>query len=595
MIMQTLNHYYQRLHNDENSGVAPPGFAEVKISFALVLDKSGKLVDVHDLREVEGKRLRPRILQTPRPVVRTAGVNPNFLWDNTGYVLGADNKEKPGRAAKTFEAFKELAHQVGDGIDDEGMAAVLKFLDAWSPDQTAEIDWWEEMAGQNLVFRLEGQRGFVHESEVVQKAWLELWARQEAGEQGQCLVTGDQAPLASLHPAIKDVWGAQSSGARLVSFNLDAFTSYGKRQNYNAPVSRDAAFAYTTALNRLLAKGSRQRVQIGDASVVFWSEDASPVEAIMGFVLNGGQAEDAALNQQVEAFFQAALQGRELPEIDADNPFYVLGLSPNSSRLSVRFWHMSTVGDIKDRVGEHLRDLEIVRLSPKQPEHPPLWMLLVETAAQGKQKNIPPLLAGELTRSMLTGRPYPRSLLSVVIGRIRSDKQVGYLRAAIIKACLGRQYRLNQTYRDNPKSMEVTVSLDTQSTNTAYRLGRLFAVLEDLQRAALPGLSATIRDKYLSAASSAPRASFPNLLRNAQNHYSKLRKQEGKAGLAGFFDKLITEIADGLEAGDGFPATLDMQEQGLFFLGYYHQKAHRSSKKDQDNVEAGQAAENMED
>jgi CRISPR-associated protein Csd1 len=341
--------------------------------------------------------------------------------------------------------------------------------------------------------------------------------------------------------------------------------------------------------------GDSQRIQIGDASVVFWSEGPSEAEVIMGQVINAGKSDDDALNERLAAFLKAANQGLPLPGLEADNPFYILGLSPNASRLSVRFWHAGTVGEIKDRLGEHLRDLEIARLSDKQPEHPPLWMLLQEIAAQGKRENIPPLLAGELARAILTGRPYPKSLLSALISRIRADREVGYIRAAMLKACLARQRRLNQTDQDNPNSMEVTVSLDIESKNPAYRLGRLFAVLENLQRTALPGIKATIRDKYLASASSAPRASFPYLLRNSQNHYAKLRKQDDKKRLAGFFDKAITEIVDGIEAEAALPTTLGMEEQGLFFIGYYHQKAYRPAKQEDQDAPADSAADNQED
>lgn len=597
MILQALTRYYQRLFDDEGSGVAPPGFSEAGISFALVLDKQGNLVDVHDLRERVGKKMLTRRELVPQAVTRTVAISANFLWDHTGYVLGADGKDKPERAAQCFAAFTELQHQLGEGIDDPGLKAVLRFLGAWDPQEATGLPQWEEMAGQNLVFRLDGQRGFVHQSQAVRRAWLKYWDQQEAGDTGQCLVTGEHIPLSRLHPAIKGVWGAQSSGARLVSFNLDAFTSYGKEQNYNAPVSQQAAFAYTTALNRLLAKGSRQSIQIGDASVVFWSQAPSEAEEILGFVLNGGEADDQALNQRIAAFFKALKAGQPMAgwRDQEDNPFYILGLSPNASRLSVRFWQVSSLGQLQRNLGQHLGDLEMVRTSDKQPEHPPLWMLLRQCAAQGKAENIPPLLAGEMTRAILTGQAYPKILLTALLERIRADKQVGYQRAALVKAYLARQYRLNQTYRANPGSMEGTVSLDTQSTNSAYRLGRLFAVLEDLQRNALPGIKATIRDKYLSSASSAPRASFPYLLRNAQHHYNKLRKQEGKAGLAGFFDQLIGEITQGLEVQTGFPATLDMEQQGLFFLGYYHQKAHRPQKQETDDNDPAAAADEIEE
>lgn len=594
MILQALHEYYQRLVDDPQADVAAPGFSQAKISFALVLDAQGNLVDVNDLRERHRNKLRPTALEVPQAVTRTVAVVPNFLWDSTTYVLGADGKGKSERAAQCFQAFKDLTRELAGELDDAGAKAVLSFLDSWQPERAGDLPQWEEMAGQNLVFRLDGRRGYVHQGPAVRQAWLEHWRRSQAGEQGQCLVTGETEPLSRLHPAIKGVAGAQSSGARLISFNLEAFTSYGKEQNFNAPVGAEAAFAYTTALNRLLAYGSGQRLQLGDATVVFWS-DQPEAETILGLALGAHQAEDQALNQRLREFLRAAKEGAPFPGLDPRRPFYLLGLSPNSARLSVRFWHQSTVGQMQRRLGEHLNDLEIVRTSDKQPEHPPLWMLLRSTAAQGKAENVPPQLAGELARAVLTGRPYPRTLLSALITRIRAEGAVSYLRAALVKAYLARLWRQSETHRQHPQSMEVAVSLDTQSTNPAYRLGRLFAVLEDLQRAALPGLNTTIRDKYLSSASSAPRANFPTLLRNAQNHYGRLRKQPGKGGLAGFFDNAIKEIVNGLEVESGLPTTLDMERQGLFFLGYYHQRAHRPEKVDQEMQAAEQAEESVEE
>ena len=594
MILQALNDYYHRLVKDPEEDIALPGFGEAKISFALVLSRDGRLVDVIDLRDHKGRTARPLVTKVPQAVKRTVGISAFFLWDNTSYVLGADSKGKPKRASQTFAAFKELAHQLGDELEEPGMKAVLAFLDSWEPSRASELDNWEEMSGKNLVFRLDGERGFVHEKDILQKAWLAHWNKNQAGEQGQCLVTGEETSLARLHPSIKGVWGAQSSGASLVSFNLDAFTSYGKAQSYNAPVSEEAAFAYTTALNHLLKNGSRQRIQIGDASVVFWSEQQSQAEELLGWVLGGeDQAQDTALNQKLGLFLESLKQGLPFDGLDPDNPFYVLGLSPNASRISVRFWLQSTVGQMQQRLGEHLRDLEIVRLSEKQPEHPPLWMLMKETAAQGKLENVPPLLAGEIARAVITGQPYPRSLLTGLISRARADKQMDYLRAALLKAYLSRWHRLNEKYRNDPTSMEVTVSLDTENKNPAYRLGRLFAVLEVIQTSAQGrNLNTTIRDRYLSSASSAPRATFPILLRLSANHLKKVRSE--KPGWAYKLDESQTDIIDGI-AITNYPATLSLEEQGLFFLGYYHQKAHGAAKDKSDQDQTDSAPEPMED
>lgn len=604
MILQALNRYYERLLDDEDSEVSPLGFGEARISYVLVLDRGGHLVDLQEWLDENGK---PRPEPAPKEVVRSGtAVRPNFLWDNASYVLGikgVDEDKNIELSPERFEAFHGMAHELGRSIEYKGVEAVLAFLDNWAPERDADLSLAEQVAGKNLAFRLEGEKRLVHQHDQVKDTWLDHWLKTESGAEGQCLVTGTEAALSRLHPVLTGVWGTNQNRGRLVSFDKDAFTSYGKTQNYNAPVSTKAAFAYTTALNQLLASGSKQRIQIGDASVVFWSEEESPVEEILGMAINGNPAQDEALNQRVEAFLRAAKQGVPSAELKPDNPFYILGLSPSAGRITVRFWHKSTEGDIKDRLGEHLKDLEIARQYDSDPENPNLRSLLFaivpvskRDTPEDKRKKIPPQLAGELTRAVLTGSPYPLSLLAAVIRRVRADRELSYIRASMIKAILNRRRRKSRSAAYSSQSMEVTVSLDPDCNIPAYRLGRLFAILEDLQRAALgPKINATIRDKYLSSASGAPRANFPFLLRNAQNHYSKLRKDPQRGGLAGFFENKIQEIMGGLEVATGLPTTLDMEQQGLFFLGYYHQKAHRPAKVEEEIEQAAQAEEVTED
>ncbi|MCX5834973.1 MAG: type I-C CRISPR-associated protein Cas8c/Csd1 [Deltaproteobacteria bacterium] len=551
MILQALCEYYERARGE--TGVPEPGFSRQKIHFAIVINGGGNLLQVRDLRVMQKNKPGPKELIVPEPVKRTSGIAANFAWDNTMYALGATRADK-AEHAKAFTTFKTFNHEVGDGVEDEGMRALLRFLDTWQPSKAADLDNWEEMAGLNVVFQLDGDLGFIHDRPKVRDAWSRYRSGTTSGTIAPCLVTGEKAPIARLHPAIKRVDGTQPSGAAIVSFNLGAFCSYGKKQNYNAPVGEASAFAYTTALNHLLRFGSRQRIQIGDATTVFWTSRASPVEGFMGMILSPGQ--DAAELQDLRSFLTSLKEGRMPPGVDPDVRFYILGLSPNISRISIRFWYASTVGDILDKVGWHFRDLAIVKSFDRDPDFPAVWQLLQETAFLRKGKNIPPVLGGALMRSILTGLSYPQGLYSVVLGRIRADREINYLRAAIIKAFLVRKYRIMNV------SKEVTMTLNTEETNIAYRLGRLFAVLEKAQRDAVPGANTTIKDRFYGAASATPRAVFPQLLRTAQHHIQK-------AEYGSRSDKLIEEILQGVQ---GFPAHLSLDDQGHFALGYYHQR-----------------------
>ena len=563
MILQRLNQYYERLKADPQTDIPRFGFGSQKIHFALVINERGELVQVRDIRDKVKTREVPAQLIVPVIAKkRSVDIEPNFMWDNSGYVLGRDAKGREERALKCFKEFKGLHHALGDELDDRGMKAVLLFLDSWQPEQALLLEHWDEIAGANLIFQLDGELMYVHDHPSVREAWAGYCAGEASEVIGTCLVSGEMAPIARLHPAIKGVQGAQTTGAGIVSFNLDAFLSYEKKQNFNAPVGESAAFGYTTALNHLLRFESRQRIRIGDASTVFWTERASPIEGFMGVILD--PREDAADLADVRLFLEAARDGKHLPGIDApDLRFFILGLSPNASRLSVRFWHTSTVGDITAKIGQHFRDLAIVR-SERDPEFPGMWQLLRETAAQGKTKNIPPLLAGAMMRSVLTGSAYPQSLLSAIIGRIRADQTINYVRAAIIKACLNRKHRIHHIGK------EVSMSLDRELTNIAYHLGRLFAVLEKGQKDAIPGANTTIKDRYYGSASATPSVVFPQLLRLAQHHLQK-------AEYGGRTDKMIEEILQGIQR---FPSHLSLDDQGMFAIGYYHQRQAFYSKSE---------------
>jgi CRISPR-associated protein Csd1 len=556
VILQALNTYYERLKDDGETHIPLPGFGKQNIHFALMLDRDGCLVKARDLREKPKNKPVPISLTVPvLRKKRSVDIAPNFMWDNTAYVLGSDNKKNPKRALQCFEEFKRFHHAIGDILNDSGMVAVLSFLDAWNPEEAHKLEHWEELAGLNLVFQLDGELKYIHEHPKIQKAWSDYRKEKVSTVLATCLVSGEIAPIARLHPPIKGVKGAQTSGAAILSFNLSAFESYGKTQNYNAPISEDIAFAYTTALNQLLRYDSRQKVQIGDATTVFWTEEKSPIEGFMGMILN--PQDDSGDTMKIRLFLEAVRDGKMPSEIGVpDIQFYILGLSPNASRLAIRFWHVSTVGDVSAEIGQHFRDLSIIKEYDNESDFPAMWQLLRETAVQRKSKNIAPLLAGAVMRSILTGGAYPQSFLAAIIGRIRADQTINYLRASIIKACLVRKYRINNI------SEEVRMSLDKESNNIAYRLGRLFAVLEKAQTEAVPGIKATIKDRYYSSASATPRTVFPQLMRLAQHHIQKA--EYGRRN-----DSMIQEIMQGIQA---FPAHLNLEEQGMFAIGYYHQR-----------------------
>ena len=577
MILQALNSYYERMAIEPESGIPPFGTSVENISFALVLAADGTLRGVEDLREQDGNKKRPRKMLVPAAEKKANGIKANFLWDATGYVVGQDDKGKQERTDKCHAAFIEHVKSNCDDSD-PGLKAVLAFLDGQEGNAVSSRDDWSELCGTNLVFRLDGVPGFIHDRPAARKAWLTCLARQGTDVLGQCLISGGkQQPLARLHPSIKGVRDAQSSGASIVSFNLNAFVSYGKEQSFNAPVSQKSAFAYTTALNSLLVRESRQKIQIGDTTLVFWAECASPAEEFLAELFDPPtepadkpeSEDDQQTSEKIRGLLQAIRDGRRatdiVPDLDDSVQFYILGLSPNAARLSIRFWEANSLGNLLTRIGKHFEQLSIVRQFDNEPEFPPLWRLLCQTATLGKTENVSPVLAGGMARAMLTGSPYPQNLLAVVLGRIRAEHSVTYFRAALLKAFLVRN-----------KQMEVPMSLNPDRTDLPYLLGRLFAVLEKAQEEAIPKANATIKDRYLPSASATPGQIFHMLLKNSANHIAKLRKDPEKKGRAIHFDIMTQDI---IAEFDNYPATLSAEEQGLFMIGYYHQRKDFFTKK----------------
>lgn len=583
MIIQALYNYYDTLLADEDSKVSPPGFSKAKVSYAAVLSRNGELLDIIDLTETKGKKKIPRDIDVPEQVIRSgSGVKANFMCDNSTYVFGLKDKSKDeDKNIKAFKAFLELHELILQESTEYGAQAVLKFLQNWNvedainhPNIKDKID--ELQKGGNIVFRLEGETGFIHGRQAVIDAWTSYNLANKTDVIAQCLVTGEKSPIARLHQFVKGVTGAQSSGASIVSFNQDAFTSYGKTQSYNAPVSQKAVFAYTTVINYLL-RSKKHRMNIGDTTTVFWAERSAQglEEDLLGALffpeLESSSKKDSEqkvtvrdpqtvqLLHDIFARIRAGLPvSAGLNDVDNNVNFYILGLSPNASRLSIRFWHADKFGKFLDKIGQHYIDLNIVKSFTNEPDFIPINMILKETAPLGKSENIPPLLSGVLMRSILTGMLYPQVLYNSVISRIRVDHEVNYPRAAIIKACLIRKWR----YLKKGNEVEITMALNRKNTNTAYMLGRLFALLEKAQQDANPGINSTIKDRYFGSASAMPGSVFPVLLRLAQHHISKAEYGRN-------IDKQIEEVINGI---DEFPSHLKIEDQGLFVIGYYQQR-----------------------
>ena len=561
MILQALHNYYDRKSTDPESGLAQPGFEWKEIPFVIELEAQGNPIQIEDTRGGEGKKIRARSFLVPQGVKKTSGVAANLLWDNAAYVLGVDTKGKPKRVEEQRQAFIAKIESLSTAArNDIGVQAVLNFLRQASPESLSRHVEWKEIAetAPNLTFRLQGDVDLVCQRPAVAEA---IGAQQDTtGANGLCLVTGESDVIERLHTAIKGVWGAQTSGANIVSFNLEAFNSYGKTQGANAPVSKRAAFSYTTALNHLLRKDSPQRLQVGDASVVFWAD--RPTEWETGFVDIFGEPakDDPDRNvRAVRSLYTAIARG--LLENDTGQAnFFALGLAPNAARIAIRFWQHGTVADMASRIKQHFDDLAIER-SPRDPLYISLFRLLVSVATQGKADNIPPNLGGELVRSILAGLPYPQTLLAAAVRRIRAEHNVTYARAALLKACINRALR----YSNPNMEEELTMSLDEANSNVGYRLGRLFAVLEKIQEEANPGINATIRDRFYGAASSTPVTVFSTLLKLKNHHLSKLDNR----GRAVNLEKRVGEIIEGI--GD-FPAQLRIEDQGRFAIGYYHQR-----------------------
>jgi CRISPR-associated protein Csd1 len=605
MILQALAGYYERLLADH--AVQPQGFQEKEIPWVVELAPNGRFLA---LRPTGGEDGRGRKFVVPAEVKKSVNIAANLLWDNPEYVFGWPRpgltEKQAAKVPKRHEAFMARLQELPERVRaDPGVSAVITFLETDDFTALRSADGCDELkrANANVSFRLAGDN-LVCERPAVRATLSEIACETDDAEgDGWCLITGRRAAPSRLHPSIKGVRGAQTSGANLVSFNLDASTSHGWSQGANAPVSQAATHAYTAALNHLLARGSeRHRLIEGDTTFVFWAAAPTPIVDQFAYLLGSyGTDQQESDGAPVRQTFDSVRQGLR-PSLDDETPFYVLGLAPNAARLAVRFWHEGTVANMAHNVLRHFEDLEVVGLRGAS-NVPKLWRLIAAGARKGEPKNLQDNLRGQLfaglMASILDGLPYPGTLLARTVARCRAECPINRerdtfrllmpIRAALIKAVLNRRF----------PAREITVNLDLDKRDVDYRLGRLFALLENIQRRSQhptrdddrggsllrrAPLNVTIRDRYFGAFMTAPRSVFPQLMHLKNAHLKKLHRSDDTRGLAIFFEHQIDEILSVVSPHPGLPASLSLEEQGRFILGYHHQR----------NAWRGRDAENAE-
>ncbi len=579
MILQALVHYYEMLL--ERGEIVDQGWANVGVTFVLCLNERGELEQVIDARVEtdfgKKKRLVPQKMVLPAPVKRSSGIKSNFLCDNATYMLGADIKGKPEHSVKCFSSCAELHRKILADVESPEAEAIRRFFDSWQPENAAEhpciVPVWKELVnGGNLVFMVNGR--YVHEIPEIKRVWRRFSSENKEGANIICLVTGEEAPIARLHPIIKGLANAQSSGASLVSFNAPAFCSFQREQGFNAPTSEYAAFAYTTVLNRLLADKEHVFRLGDDLTIVFWAENADDAyRSFYGSCLS--DESPTYSSDEIRSMIKGLASGKSVQfneeNLDPEQPFYILGLSPNAARVSVRFFLRNSFGEFIRNMDEHQERLKIVKSEFDTNQTISLWRLLNETVNQNsKNKSPSPELAGEVLKAVLMNTRYPSTLLNSITLRIRADRKINRVRAAAIKA-----FYLKNPNKDVPKEV-LTVSLNESSTNIPYALGQLFSVYEQIQQAANPKLNATIKDKYFNSASATPAVVFAILGNLASKHLHVIKRE--KPGLAAMFEHQIGELS--LIIGESFPPRMNLPQQGAFQLGYYHRNVERYIKKE---------------
>jgi CRISPR-associated protein Csd1 len=586
MILQALCGYYDRFAETNGSKIAQPGYELNSVTCCIVLDKEGNLCDVIDMIdefEVTGskgkrqKKRQPRKIITPQQPKRAGSrPEPAFLCENASFIFGV-YKDRAG-AEYRFKASKDIHERVLTGLDDEGAQAVLAFYNNRKQGtylyEGVDTSYFED--GGNIVFLLDGESDFIHNRPKIQAAWnRHLALRSTEASIGQCLVTGEVLPIARIHG---NLGGFGQDKPTVVGFNQDSFVSYRKEKGDNAPISENAAFKYVTALNMLISDRNHCMHMHGD-KLLFWAEREAPLEeqAMIGLMEGGTSQPDKMLDEvksrEIDSILDSIYKGKAPEELGLDPhvKFYLLGLSSNKTRAVIRYFYVNTFGQLVTRLQLHYQDIHIA--GPAwEPEHPSINKILIETAVLHKSENVPAPHRSALIRSVLSGELYPNSLYMAMLGRIRAEAAanakvaINRTRIGVIKGYMNRLSR-----KSNNKEEAITVGLNKEDKTISYLLGQIFALLEKAQSDALGNVNASVVDKYLNAALASPQQVFPSLLLNAEKHFSKSKRYNIKMR--------IREIMEDIPS-NGYPKTLNAEDQGKFLVGYYHQQQDLYTKKD---------------
>lgn len=555
MILQSLAEYYENLVLQKK--VSKSGWCQAKVSHAIELNEDGtiKAIISQKKEEERGKKKIwvPVLLNVPEMVTRSSGVSSNFLCDNAKYFLGIDGDGIQKRTIECFEAAKERHLMLLEEANGKMARAICLFFKNWKPecaDKNLSVkEHWDELnEGGNLIFCMKAL--YAQDEKEIQDIWEEYLKKQKQGKQGICLVTGQKTEIARIHRGIKGIPGAQSSGAALVSFNAPAFESYGKEQSYNAMVGKYVEFAYTTALNYLLNQ-SEYKFALGDSMIVFWAESGQEEyqDSFLSW-LNPKVDNQEEMNKVFGNLKKGVWVDLEDIQLDPEQRFYILCLAPNAARLFVRFYYQNSFGNIVKNIAKHYQRMEIVRPSWEDMRYLGIRQMLNETVNQKSKDKTPiPNMASMVLSAILSDTKYPASLYTDTLIRIRAEQgKVTCGRAAIIKAFLIQNYKW--------KEGDEYMGLNEGCEESAYVLGRLFAILESIQKDANPGINTTIRDRYFNSACATPASVFPTLIKLKNSHIKKLEREFG--GTKVYYEKMLTGLMGKIEK---FPRRLSLEEQ----------------------------------
>lgn len=558
MILQALNNYFDRKAADPDSGIAPIGFQYKKLSFVFVLDQNGTLVQIEEISKTANKFL------LPEAVIRCGNPEANLLWDKAEWIFGLSNNKKTDKSEIQRKAFFNKI--LSFNSEDIGVLAIIKFLSNHQVELISKNPLWEKLTKLNpfLSFKLIGDDCIIPERiNVVDK----IKTMGNGENTGFCIISGEHDQIEVKHPKIAGVLGCDKSGANIVAFKSPSFCSFHKDMGKNAPIGKKAASKYANALNSLLSEGSKQKFFSCNTTIVFWSEKKSFLDETFSSFFNEPPKDNPdQFTDSVRALYKS-LESGVLPVMDNKQFFYILGLSPNGARISIRFWHVETMAKLSLNFIKYFSDINIIH-PYFVSDHFPLKRLLKAMAPLSDLARVPPNMASDLMRALLCNLPIPDSVFQMALKKIRSHRDekikknayfvdVEFPCAGLIKAYLNRKCI-------NSIEKEIQVALDKENRNIGYRIGRLFATLEKIQEEANPKINATIRDRYYSATSGTPSTILPILMRLKNHHLAKLEKYR-----LIYFERLLGEIISELV---DFPHQLNLHDQGRFAIGYYHQR-----------------------